>query len=168
MLLVLQPNVNLGQKGFFSIKFSEYISQFADSLDSLNLLNQYFSNYSQNKSSTTLMYGIVSVSNKENAGFEAFVTNVRKSDKNYFSDLGILLKFGNFSGHNFLPAEARNGSPLYGPLSLAMNGKENLTNGPVKNLYGWLKDCFNKFETTVNKLSTQEKKVFPMVFVDNS
>ncbi len=168
MLLNLEENVKIGQKGFFSTKLSEYINQFADSLDSLNLSKQVNSFYSQDNGQTNLIYGIVPVSNKENAGFCIFSTNVRKSNKDYFSDLGILLNFGQFSGHIFLPQEIRNGSPLYGPLSLAMNGKENLIEGPVKELYSWLNDCFSKFKKTAEFLPLKEQRIFPMVHVDNS
>ncbi len=168
MLLTLQPNIELGQKGFFSTNFSEYINKFANSLDSLNLSNRTDSLYLQENEQVNLTSGIVSVSEKENAEFRVFATNIKKLNKNYFSDLGIILNFGNFSGHKFLPQEARNGSPLYGPLSLAMNGKENLIEGPVKELYGFLNDCFNKFKKIADTLPLNNHRIFPMVHVDNS
>jgi len=168
MLLVLQPNIKLGKKGFFSTKSSEYIHEFANSLDSLNLSNPRSSTYSQNNNSTTLIDGIISVSAKENADFHVFAVNARKSNNNYSCDLGALLNFGSFSGHEFLQPEARKGSPLYGPLSLAMGSKENLMQGPVKALYEWLGNCFIKFKNVTNSLPIQPSKIFPMVYVYNS
>src|SRR3989344_3457855 len=111
------------------------------------------------------------VSDKENAGFEIFAANKKRQEKNYYCDLGVLLKFGNFSGHRFIPSEIRETSPINGPLSLAMNGKENLMQGPVKELYGFLYNCYHKFGAVVDKIHspTQENiDVYPLVFVDNS
>jgi len=172
MLLSIQPEINLGKKTFFSTKLSEEVNQFADALDSLNFLE--FSSppaYLQNNYSRTLVSGIVKVSDKENAGFEIFAANKKRQEKNYYCDLGVLLKFGNFSGHRFIPSEIRETSPINGPLSLAMNGKENLMQGPVKELYGFLYNCYHKFGAVVDKIHspTQENiDVYPLVFVDNS
>src|SRR3989338_8622643 len=170
MLLAIKPEANLGRKTFFSNKFSDYTNQFADALDSLNFLKCFSSPaYLQDNYSRTLVSGILKVSDKENAGFEVFAINKKIFEKNYFCDLGVLLKFGNFSGHMFLPPEARNGSPLYGPLSLAMNGKENLMQGPVKNLYEFLHNCYAKFGAVVDNFPIQENlNIYPLVFVDNS
>ena len=170
MLLAIKPEANLGRKTFFSNKFSDYTNQFADALDSLNFLKCFSSPaYLQDNYSRTLVSGILKVSDKENAGFEVFAANKKIFEKNYFCDLGVLLKFGNFSGHMFLPPEARNGSPLYGPLSLAMNGKENLMQGPVKNLYEFLHNCYAKFGAVVDNFPIQENlNIYPLVFVDNS
>src|SRR3989344_3282255 len=170
MLLSVQPEINLGKKTFFSTKLSGDVNQFADTLDSLNFLEcSSPSAYLQNNYSKTLVSGILKVSDKENAGFEVFAANKKIFEKNYSCDLGVLLKFGNFSGHMFLPPEARNGSPLYGPLSLAMNGKENLMQGPVKNLYEFLHNCYAKFGAVVDNFPIQENlNIYPLVFVDNS
>ena len=97
MLLALQPNINLGREGFFSTKFSEDIIQFAESLDSLNLSKRIDSFYSQNNNSTTLIYGVVDVSNNENAGFSVSAVNIRKSNINCFCDLEILLNLDNLA-----------------------------------------------------------------------
>ena len=96
MLLALQPNVNIGQKSFFSTKLSEYINQFANSLDSLNLSKRVDSFYPQNNGQINLIYGIVSVSEKENAGFCVSANNVRKLKNNYSCNLNILFKFWEF------------------------------------------------------------------------
>ena len=172
MLLAINPKTNLSKKTFFSNKFSEYTNQFADALDSLNFLeSSSHPAYLQNNYSRTLVSGIVKVSDKENAGFEIFAANKKRQEKNYYCDLGVLLKFGNFSGHRFIPSEIRETSPINGPLSLAMNGKENLMQGPVKELYGFLYNCYHKFGAVVDKIHspTQENiDVYPLVFVDNS
>jgi len=170
MLLSIKPEINLGKKTFFSTKLSEDVNQFANALDSLNFLESYSPlAYLQNNSPRTLVSGIVKVSDNENAGFEIFAANKKISEKNYFCDLGVILKFGNFSGHMFLPPEIKETSPFNGPLSLAMNGKENLMYGPVKELYGFLHNCYSKFGAVVDNLPMQENiNIYPLVFVDNS
>ena len=166
----LQPNVKISQKGFFSKNFSEYIFEFANSLDSLDLpISENYLHYLQNSNPTKLICGNVPVSEKENAHFEVFAGNIKKLNKDYFCDLGILLKSAEVSGHNFLPLEVREGSPLYGSLSIAMGGKENLMQGPVKDFYEFLKDKFSEFKETIEKLPMQENsKFFPMVHVYHS
>lgn len=164
MVLTLQPNVKIGKKDLLFNSNSKYIREFSKSVDSLEL-SDLNSDCFKNSNIKPLLGGVF---NKE-AIFNIFASNIRKSKRDYFCDLGILLKSEEVSGHNFIPQEQRNDSPLYGPLSLAMGGKDNLIKGPVKELYDFLGNKFNKFKEITEKFPLQDiRKSFPMVYVYGS
>ncbi len=73
------------------------------------------------------------------------------------------------SGQEFLPDDVRGGSPLFGSLSYAMGGAEQLMDGPVKSLHDWLGGVFRQMKEASGKLTGEcGKRLLPLVSVWNS
>ena len=168
MLLFIQPNLNLGKKLGFSY-LSDSVEDISRNLDSLNLeFGGTIENYRVGKV-RSLFSGVSRENNLKNYHLEIFVDNLRSSGINYSCDFGVLLKANSFSGQKFLSRDVAVTSPLYGSLSFAMGGSEELMNGPVKKFYENLHEELNKIKNISDSLGLNgNSKHFPIVNVYNS